>query len=66
MAHVVVDFQRSSCCGASSCIEVGFDGDTVLIRDSATGRTLDFTREEWHAFRRGIQAGEFRFEPPPA
>jgi len=38
--------------------------DTVAVRhsrDTNSKNVLEFTREEWHAFVRGVKAGEFDF-----
>ncbi|MFO7190841.1 MULTISPECIES: DUF397 domain-containing protein [Thermocrispum] len=50
---------RSSATGA--CVEVAFDGDTVLVRDSKDreGPVLRFTKTEWEAFKDGVIKGEF-------
>jgi hypothetical protein len=44
------------------CVEVAFDGDTVLVRDTkqqGRGPVLSFTRREWEAFLAGARGGEF-------
>jgi hypothetical protein len=52
---------RSTFCSDSNCVEVGQDGDQVLMRDSKHPDTapLAFTRDEWAAFLEGAKAGEF-------
>lgn len=44
------------------CVEVAFDGDAVLVRDTkqqGRGPVLAFTRREWAAFLAGARDGEF-------
>jgi hypothetical protein len=58
----MVVFKISSFCNIGACVQVGAAPDgSVLVRDSkdAEQRTLEFTREEWVAFVRGVKAGEF-------
>jgi hypothetical protein len=56
-----LDWRRSSLCSASSCLEVAFRGDDVLVRNSQDpeGLVLRFTREEWVVFVAGVKGGEF-------
>jgi hypothetical protein len=52
-------FHRSSFCGPGNCVEVAFDGDRVLVRDSKHpehGHQLH-TRESWAALVDQIKAG---------
>ena len=52
---------RSSSCSGGSCVEVAkLDGE-YLIRDSKNPQQapLSFTPDEWVAFVRGVNAGEF-------
>jgi len=44
-----------------TCVEVGHDGDAVLVRDSKDpdGPVLRFTPAEWTAFLAGARDGEF-------
>lgn len=51
-------FNRSSFCDSSACIEVAFDTelDLVRVRNSTTGGIQRFSRSEWTAFLRGILA----------
>jgi hypothetical protein len=60
-----LNWQKSSFSGggASNCVEVGADGDQILLRDSKdpNGTVLSFTPDEWDAFVKGAAAGEFRF-----
>lgn len=58
----MVDFRVSSFCNWGECVEVGAASNgSVLVRDSkdADRRTLEFTRDEWVAFVKGVKAGEF-------
>jgi hypothetical protein len=54
-------WQKSSYCGTSACVEVAMTSDAVLVRDSKNpqGAPLAFTTDEWDAFVTGIKAGEF-------
>ena len=61
-------WRRSSYCGSSNCVEVTYDGDLVLVRDSKdeddpVGPTLRFTTAEWAAFVAGVAAGQFNARP---
>ena len=59
----MVEFNRSSFCNLGGCVEVATAQDgSVLVRSSKNqdgARSLEFTREEWIAFIRGVKAGEF-------
>ena len=54
-------WQKSSYCGTSACIEVAQTSDAVLVRDSKNPQVapLAFTTDEWVAFVKGVKAGEF-------
>lgn len=54
-------WRKARCCEASSCVEVAFDGDHVLVRDSKDpdSPVLRFTRDEWTAFVAGVKDGDF-------
>jgi hypothetical protein len=54
---------KSSRCAAGNCVEVAKVADQYLIRDSKRPEMnpLSFTEEEWAAFVKGVNAGEFRF-----
>ena len=54
-------WQKSSYCGTSACVEVAQTSDVVLVRDSKNPKVapLAFTTDEWSAFVRGVKAGEF-------
>jgi hypothetical protein len=50
-------FTSSYTNAAATCVEVRFDGDAVLVRDSknrAHGPTLAVTTTEWAAFLDGL------------
>lgn len=58
-----LDWRKSSRSGGTGqCVEVAFDGDVVLVRDSKDrgGPVLRFTSVEWEAFVGGVEDGEFR------
>jgi hypothetical protein len=54
-------WKRSSYCGTNACVEVAQVSDRFLVRDAKNPEVapLSFTREEWTAFVRGVEAGEF-------
>jgi hypothetical protein len=55
------DWQRSSFCANSGCVEVGrLSGGGIGVRDSkAEGLVLAITTDDFQAFIRGVKAGEF-------
>lgn len=64
---------KSRRCETSGCVEVAFDPDAVLVRNSTepSGPVLSFTRTEWVAFVGGVRDGDFDFgllgpDPAPA
>jgi hypothetical protein len=54
-------WRKSSYCQSGECIEVGALDGMILVRDSKDpqGSVLRYDAGEWHAFLRGIRAGEF-------
>lgn len=56
-----VEFHKSSFSAVGGCVEVGRDGDRVLVRDTKdrTIPALEFTVQEWLDFINGVKAGEF-------
>jgi hypothetical protein len=54
---------KSSSCSGGTCVEVAKVGDEYLIRDGKNPEVapLHFTADEWTAFVRGVNGGEFRF-----
>jgi Domain of unknown function (DUF397) len=52
---------RRACGTESSCVEVAFIGDEVLVRSSSLldGPTLSFTRDEWATFVVAVKNDEF-------
>jgi hypothetical protein len=62
---VEVAFRKSSYSGGSgNCVETGFDGTMIHVRDSKDpgGACLKFTEGEWDAFTAGVRDGEFVVE----
>ena len=61
-----LEWQKSSFCGNSTCIEVASTPSLVALRDSKdTDRpALVYSHEAWDAFLAGITAGEFDFPAP--
>lgn len=50
----------SACHGAGNCVQVALlDTGDISVRDSKTGRTLEFTGGEWDRFVAGVCRGEF-------
>lgn len=49
-----------SACESGECVEVCFEGEDVLVRNSREpgGTMLTFTREEWRAFCAAVAKGE--------
>lgn len=60
-------WRRSSRCSGGNCVEIGFLGSRVAVRDSKEerGAVLLFSFSEWHAFLRGVRNGEFDLDPAP-
>lgn len=54
---------KSNRCEASSCVEVAYVDNEILVRSSAdaTSPVLRFTRDEWVAFVGGVRDGDFDF-----
>lgn len=59
MAEVVHERVWHSACESGECVEVCFDGESVLVRESRNpaGPTLTFTHAEWRAFCDAIRNG---------
>lgn len=55
------DWQRSTACEASGCVEVAFDGGEVLLRDGKDpdGAVLRISAEVWEQFVATVKDGEF-------
>lgn len=57
-----ITWHVSSFCNSSTCVEVGRDGDRVLVQRSGEREpTLEFSLDEWRVFLAGARAGEFDF-----
>ena len=54
-------WRRSQRCEESICVEVAWDADVVLVRDSKDpdGGTLRFTHGEGEVFVAGVRHGDF-------
>ena len=54
-------WRTSSYCTTGACVEIAFDGDSVLVADSKEDRrqALQYTKDEWRAFIAGAKNGEF-------
>ena len=54
-----IPWTRAAGCESSSCVEVAFTADGVLVRSSNGGPAVCLSREEWAAFVGGVKLGEF-------
>jgi hypothetical protein len=54
-------WRTSSKCSNGSCVEVAFDGESVLVRNSQRpeGPEVAYTPQEWTDFLAGAKNGEF-------
>jgi hypothetical protein len=54
-------WRRSKACNPIQCVEVALCQDRVLVRDSKNPEAgfLEFTRDEWRTFLRGVARREF-------
>ncbi len=58
---VEVTWSTAANCTSGSCVQVAHTDGAVFIRQSADPtRVLEFTPDEWTAFVKGVNAGEFR------
>jgi Domain of unknown function (DUF397) len=59
-----ITWRKSTASNASSCVEVAFADESVLVRNSRDplGPILSFSREEWMAFLEGAHNGEFTLD----
>ena len=57
-------WHRAKACGTSSCVDVAFTADAVLVRDSKdpSGGYLQFNSAAWRAFLAGLRIQTL---PPP-
>jgi hypothetical protein len=64
MDVTALSFKRAGACSGGNCVEVAVLADHVLIRDSKNPDVapLSFTHDEWAAFVKGVENGEFRFQ----
>ncbi|SDS77493.1 DUF397 domain-containing protein [Actinoplanes derwentensis] len=58
---VSVDWQTSSYCSSSNCVQVAAIEDSIAIRDSKNpdGTVLMVAPGEWHAFLDRVANGDF-------
>ena len=53
-------WRRSSFCSEGACAEIKVDEETVSLRNSKRPEsTIELTKAEWEALKKGIVAGEF-------
>jgi len=64
MKNTAPNWKRGSACSGGNCVEIAMVGDGVLLRDSKNPdlAPLAFTQDEWAAFVKGVENGEFRFQ----
>lgn len=53
------NWRRSSRCNNGNCVEVAALPDRVLVRSSADGTTLSFSKEAWVSFLDDLRRGRF-------
>ena len=55
-----IEWRKSPASAGGDCVEVGFDDDVVLVRDSSDpgGPRLAFTRSQWSAFLTGVRTSD--------
>ncbi len=55
------NWQRSSFCSSTTCVEVSSDGQVVRVRDSkrSDSPVLTFDGDEWREFIAGVKRNEF-------
>ncbi len=58
-------WRRATACESGHCLEVCFEGASVLVRDSKqpAGPILEVSLDEWRAFTAGVRAGELDGDP---
>lgn len=52
-------WRKAKGCEATTCIELAYDGDLVLLRNSAGGPVLSASREEWEVFAYAVRQRDF-------
>ena len=54
-------WRKSTASVSGQCVEVAFADESVLVRNSRDplGSVLRFSRQEWAAFLKGVDNGEF-------
>jgi hypothetical protein len=54
-------WRTSTFCGSGACVAVAIGADTVRMRDDKhpAGPVLEFTRDAFRAFIRGIKHGDY-------
>jgi hypothetical protein len=54
-------WRTSSFCSSSTCVEVAFTEDSVVVRDSKNQQRqpLVYNKGEWRDFIAGVKSGEF-------
>jgi hypothetical protein len=64
--RVDIVWQKSLASGDTSCVEVAFTDESVLVRNSQKpqGHQLAFSYSEWAAFLTGVRHGEFDPDRP--
>jgi hypothetical protein len=54
-------WRTSSFCSTNACVEIAEVAEGIMLRDSKNPHVapFHFTTDEWSAFVKGVQAGEF-------
>ena len=53
-------WRRSKFCANNECVEIASLNGVIMLRNSARPRTvIRYTPDEWRAFVRGLEAGNF-------
>ena len=56
------NWRTSTFCSNGACVEIADSPEGIMLRDSKNPDVAPFvfTRDEWSAFVKGVQAGEFQ------
>lgn len=59
--HKRLTWHTALSCESGACVQVAVDDHSILIGNSRqpSGPVLEYTRDEWHQFVRGIKNGDF-------
>jgi hypothetical protein len=55
-----IQFKKSSYSGAYNCVGIARQGENIIVANTKQPENfLEFTLEEWDAFKKGVTVGEF-------